>query len=116
MLYNAVDENPHAVMRVMTSLPKCGALRDAVGGWDWVDMMVLFCKRSAAEDAKFLRRISELRQEMVMAYDDKVDFIRELEAVPNIDVAVKTARFRRRIYQTMIRGYGSCSTWRSRWG
>ncbi|GJV08699.1 hypothetical protein Tco_1346355 [Tanacetum coccineum] len=77
----------------MTSLPKCGALRDAVGGWEWVDIMVLFCKRSAAEDRKFFRRISELLQEMVVAYDDKVDFIRELEAMPSIDAVVKTAEF-----------------------
>ncbi|GKC09084.1 hypothetical protein Tco_1000694, partial [Tanacetum coccineum] len=48
---------------------------------------------SVAEEAKFFRRISELRQEMVVAYDDKVDFIQELEVVPNIDAAVKTARF-----------------------
>ncbi|GJZ55739.1 hypothetical protein Tco_0610932 [Tanacetum coccineum] len=31
--------------------------------------------------------------EMVAAYDDKVDFIRELEAVPGIAAAVKTAEF-----------------------
>ncbi|GJW04793.1 hypothetical protein Tco_1563649 [Tanacetum coccineum] len=85
MLYNVTAENPHAVV--------CGALRDALGRWEWVDMMVLFCKRSTAEEAKFSRKISKLRQEMVVAYDDKVDFIRELEVVPNIDDAVKTTRF-----------------------
>ncbi|GKD15490.1 hypothetical protein Tco_1199897 [Tanacetum coccineum] len=31
--------------------------------------------------------------EIVVAYDDKVDFIRELEAVPGIDAAVKTVEF-----------------------
>ncbi|GJX48311.1 hypothetical protein Tco_0273501 [Tanacetum coccineum] len=50
-------------------------------------------RESAAEEAEFSRRISELWQDMVMAYDDKVNFIRELEAVPNIDAAVKTAKF-----------------------
>ncbi|GKD55500.1 hypothetical protein Tco_1288887 [Tanacetum coccineum] len=34
-----------------------------------------------------------LRKYPTMAYDDKVNFIRELEAVPNIDDAVKTAKF-----------------------
>ncbi|GJV42896.1 hypothetical protein Tco_1427432 [Tanacetum coccineum] len=41
----------------------------------------------------FLLRISELLQETVVAYDDKVNFIQELEAVPGIDVTVKTAEF-----------------------
>ncbi|GJR18992.1 hypothetical protein Tco_0967519 [Tanacetum coccineum] len=31
--------------------------------------------------------------EIVVAYDDKVDFIRELEVVPGIDAAVKTVEF-----------------------
>ncbi|GJR32973.1 hypothetical protein Tco_1109205 [Tanacetum coccineum] len=56
-------------------------------------MMVLYCRSSAAEDRDFARRMNELLQEMVSAYDDKVDFIRELEAVPGIDAAVKTAEF-----------------------
>nr|GEZ28947.1 ATPase subunit 9, mitochondrial [Tanacetum cinerariifolium] len=54
-------------------------MRDAVGGWEWVDMMVLYCKRSAADECEFARRINELLQEMVLVYDEKVDFIRELE-------------------------------------
>ncbi|GJS47764.1 hypothetical protein Tco_0597885 [Tanacetum coccineum] len=70
-----------------------GALRDAVGGWDWVAMMVLYCRSSAAEDRDFARRMNELLQEMVAAYDDKVDFIRELEAVPGVDAAAKTVKF-----------------------
>ncbi|GJW72984.1 hypothetical protein Tco_0132354 [Tanacetum coccineum] len=34
----------------MALLPKCGALRDAVGKWDWVDIMVVYCKKSTEED------------------------------------------------------------------
>ncbi|GJW51270.1 hypothetical protein Tco_0092621 [Tanacetum coccineum] len=60
---------------------------------EWVDMIVLYCKRSAAEDREFARRINELLQEMVVAYDDKVDFIRELEAVSGIHAAVTTFEF-----------------------
>ncbi|GJV28671.1 hypothetical protein Tco_1385119 [Tanacetum coccineum] len=75
----------------MTSLPKCGALWDAVGGWEWVDMMILFFKRSATEDREFARRISDLLPEIVVAYDDKVDFIWKLEAMPGIDATIKTA-------------------------
>ncbi|GKA92199.1 hypothetical protein Tco_0814124 [Tanacetum coccineum] len=55
----------------MTSIPKCGALRDAVGGWDWVQMMSLYCQSSAADE----------------------QFIRELEVVSGIAAAVKTAEF-----------------------
>ncbi|GKB92567.1 hypothetical protein Tco_0964839 [Tanacetum coccineum] len=45
------------------------------------------------EDTKFARRMGVLLQEMVAAYDDRVDFIRELEAVPGIAVAVNTTEF-----------------------
>ncbi|GJW09058.1 hypothetical protein Tco_1571481 [Tanacetum coccineum] len=48
----------------MTSLPKCGALHDAVGGWDWAQMMILYCRRSAAVDRDFAIRMSGLLQEI----------------------------------------------------
>nr|GFC54451.1 hypothetical protein [Tanacetum cinerariifolium] len=62
----------------MTSLVKCAALQERVGGWEWADMMA---------------RMGVLLQEMVAAYDDRVDFIQELEAVLGIAAAVKTAEF-----------------------
>ncbi|GJX44259.1 hypothetical protein Tco_0260935 [Tanacetum coccineum] len=77
----------------MTSLVKCAALQEHVGGWEWADMMALYCKNVAEEDSEFARRMGVLLQEMVAAYDDRVDFIRELEAVPGIAVAVKTTEF-----------------------
>nr|GEW83602.1 hypothetical protein [Tanacetum cinerariifolium] len=77
----------------MVSLPNCGALRDAVGGWEWVDMMALYCRRSAAEDRQFSSRIKALLEEMVVTYDEKVDFIQELEAVPDVIAAAKTVEF-----------------------
>ncbi|GKF71122.1 hypothetical protein Tco_0207236 [Tanacetum coccineum] len=49
----------------MASLPKCWALQERVGGWEW----------------------------MVVAYDEKVHFIRELEYVPGVIAVVKTAKF-----------------------
>ncbi|GJV88532.1 hypothetical protein Tco_1532470 [Tanacetum coccineum] len=79
--------------RIMTSIPKCGALRDAVGGWDSVQMMSLYCQISAADERNFSGRLSDLLQEMINAYDKKVEFIRELEAVPGITAAVKTGEF-----------------------
>nr|GEV55881.1 hypothetical protein [Tanacetum cinerariifolium] len=74
----------------MTSMPKCGALRDVVGGWDWVQMMSLYCEGCAADGRNFVGRLSDLLQDMINAYDQKVEFIRELEALPCIAAAVKT--------------------------
>nr|GEU86865.1 hypothetical protein [Tanacetum cinerariifolium] len=53
----------------------CGALRDAVGGWDWPRMMVLYCQKYGDDDRSFARRLNDLRQEMESAYDEKVNFI-----------------------------------------
>ncbi|GJT06815.1 hypothetical protein Tco_0841277 [Tanacetum coccineum] len=55
----------------MTSLAKCSTLRDDVGGWNWLQMMALYCRRSAAMDQDFTARMSNLLQEMVNAYDEK---------------------------------------------
>ncbi|GKE42367.1 hypothetical protein Tco_1469651 [Tanacetum coccineum] len=77
----------------MTSMPKCRALRDAVGGWDWVQMMSLYCQSSAADERNFAGRLIDLLQEMINAYDEKVEFIWELEAVSGIAAAVKTVEF-----------------------
>nr|GEW14755.1 hypothetical protein [Tanacetum cinerariifolium] len=79
--------------RVMAWLPKCTALHERVGGWEWVNMMVLYCQRSAGADREFARRISVLLREMVDAYDERMDFIRELKAVPSVNLAVKTTEF-----------------------
>nr|GEX16926.1 hypothetical protein [Tanacetum cinerariifolium] len=79
--------------RIMTSMPKCGALRDAVGGWDWVKMMSLYCQSSTADKRNFAERLSNLLWEMINAYDKKVEFIWKLEAVPGIATTVKTAKF-----------------------
>ncbi|GJS83379.1 hypothetical protein Tco_0749920 [Tanacetum coccineum] len=77
----------------MTSMPKCGALCDAVGGWDWVQMMSLYFQSSTADERNFVVRLSDLLQEMINAYDKKVEFIRELEVMTGIAAAVKTAEF-----------------------
>ncbi|GJZ27533.1 hypothetical protein Tco_0571786 [Tanacetum coccineum] len=49
----------------MTSLAKCAALKERVGGWEWADMMLLYSRNAAEED----------------------------KAVPGVDAAVKTAEF-----------------------
>ncbi|GJR47865.1 hypothetical protein Tco_1315968 [Tanacetum coccineum] len=77
----------------MPWLPKCAVLHERVGAWEWVDMMVLYCQRSVTEDRKFARRICVLLREMEAAYDERMDFIWELEVVPGVNAAVKTAEF-----------------------
>ncbi|GKA58275.1 hypothetical protein Tco_0757463 [Tanacetum coccineum] len=51
------------------------------------------CLGCRTEDRQFASRISVLLQEMIAAYDDKMDFIQELEAVPGVSARVKTAKF-----------------------
>ncbi|GJX93468.1 ALP1-like protein [Tanacetum coccineum] len=80
-------------MQVTQEIVNRTARLKRVGGWEWADMMVLYCQNAAEEDSEFARCIGVLLQEMVAAYDDRVDFIRELEAVPGIAAAVKTAEF-----------------------
>ncbi|GJW14760.1 hypothetical protein Tco_0018893 [Tanacetum coccineum] len=62
-------------------------------GCEWADMMALYCRNVAKEDSEFERRIGVLLQEMEAAYDEREDFIKELEDVPGVDVAIKTAKF-----------------------
>nr|GEW00153.1 DNA helicase [Tanacetum cinerariifolium] len=45
--------------RIMTSMPKCRASCDVVGGWDWVQMMSLYCKSFAADERNFVGRLSD---------------------------------------------------------
>ncbi|GJX44900.1 hypothetical protein Tco_0261576 [Tanacetum coccineum] len=52
-----------------------------------------FAPEFVYKDSEFARRMGVLLQEMVVAYDDRVDFIQELEAVPGIAAAVKTIEF-----------------------
>nr|GEV50547.1 hypothetical protein [Tanacetum cinerariifolium] len=78
---------------VMASLPKCKALQERVGEWEWSKMLAMYCKSAAAYDFEFARRISVLYPKMEMAYGEKLNFIRELEGVPGVVVAAKTAEF-----------------------
>nr|GEY63662.1 hypothetical protein [Tanacetum cinerariifolium] len=59
-----------------------------VGGYDGVIL-----SNATKEDSQFARRMGVLIQEMEAAYDERADFIKELEVVSGVDVAVKTAEF-----------------------
>nr|GEV13422.1 hypothetical protein [Tanacetum cinerariifolium] len=74
----------------MTLLSKCAVLQERVSGWEWADIMALYCRKSVKEDPQFARRIGVLLQEMEAAYNERLDFIQELEAVPRVVVAALT--------------------------
>nr|GEV70910.1 hypothetical protein [Tanacetum cinerariifolium] len=67
--FNGEEDNIEDVIVVandlltMIKLPKCTTLKERVGGWEWTDIMIM------------------------------MDFIQELEVVPDVDVSVKTAEF-----------------------
>nr|GFB93883.1 hypothetical protein [Tanacetum cinerariifolium] len=77
----------------MTSLAKCATLKKRVGGWEWADMMALYCQNVTKEDSEFARRMGVLLQEIEAAYNERADFIKELETVPGVDPTIKTAEF-----------------------
>ncbi|GJT44896.1 hypothetical protein Tco_0953611 [Tanacetum coccineum] len=77
----------------MTSLAKCMALKEHVGGWEWADIMALYCRNVVEEDSEFVRRMGVLLQEIEATYNERTDFIKELEAVLGVDAAVKTTEF-----------------------
>ncbi|GKE16215.1 hypothetical protein Tco_1423792, partial [Tanacetum coccineum] len=65
----------------MDWLPKCGKLQEDVGTSDWLDMFIFYCRRSAAYDREFSRRINMLRGELNVVCDERVYFVEELETV-----------------------------------
>nr|GEY70996.1 reverse transcriptase domain-containing protein [Tanacetum cinerariifolium] len=67
--------------QVIMSLTKCMALKERVSDWEWADMMALYCQNAVEEDSKFARRVGVLLKEMEAVYKERVDFIKELEAV-----------------------------------
>ncbi|GJU49047.1 hypothetical protein Tco_1218602, partial [Tanacetum coccineum] len=67
--------------------------------WEWADMMVLYCRRSATEDHEF----ATLLWEMTVAREDMVDFVQELEIVSGVIVPVKTTEF---LNKTLVKDDG----------
>ncbi|GJZ57460.1 hypothetical protein Tco_0612954 [Tanacetum coccineum] len=70
-----------------------GIEQERVGGWEWADMMALYCRNAAEEDSEFARRMGVLLEEMEAAYNERAYFIKELEVVSGVDAVVKTAEF-----------------------
>ncbi|GKA47730.1 hypothetical protein Tco_0740613 [Tanacetum coccineum] len=77
----------------MTWLPKCKELERAVGGRNWLDMMIVYFDEYAYEQREFTRRLNGLIGEMNEACADKMAFVQELQSVAVESVPAKTAVF-----------------------
>nr|GEY48602.1 hypothetical protein [Tanacetum cinerariifolium] len=61
-----------------------------VGSRGWLDMMVLYCRKSASEDQEVALRFNRLRGDRIVAFENRMDFFHELENVTGVSVVVKT--------------------------
>ncbi|GJU19740.1 hypothetical protein Tco_1153082 [Tanacetum coccineum] len=76
----------------MTWLPKCKELERAVGGRNWLDMMIVYFDEYAYEQREFTRRLNGLIGEMNEACADRMAFVQELWSVAGESVHAKTVR------------------------
>nr|GEX21235.1 hypothetical protein [Tanacetum cinerariifolium] len=101
--------------QVMTSLVKCAELKDRVGGWEWADMMALYCVDAVVKTAEFLndalwkderrlqreiiedlrpaREINALRARVTAIVDQREMFVDELDMLAGRHVPDKMADF-----------------------
>ncbi|GJY99335.1 hypothetical protein Tco_0516765 [Tanacetum coccineum] len=77
----------------MACLPECAESQDDAGSSDWSDMFIFYCRRSAAEDREFARRINMLRGELSVACQEMVYLIQELETVKRVIAPMKMTEF-----------------------
>ncbi|GKC46842.1 hypothetical protein Tco_1064564 [Tanacetum coccineum] len=77
----------------MEWLPKYAELEMAVGLQKWLDMMVLYCRRSADEDREFTRQMNRLRGEMICVCEERVAFVQDLESLSGVIARAKMADF-----------------------
>ncbi|GJW23169.1 hypothetical protein Tco_0033791 [Tanacetum coccineum] len=77
----------------MAWLPKCEELERAVGGHNWLDMMIVYFDEYAYEQREFTRRLNGLIGEMNEACADRIAFVRELRSVAGESVPAKATVF-----------------------
>ncbi|GJS24643.1 hypothetical protein Tco_0453275 [Tanacetum coccineum] len=79
----------------MVSLPKCGALREAVGEWNWVDMMALFNhKLEAISNVSAAAKTFEFLNETLWKDDKRLRKLRNMEMNAEEKAARKSDLFR----------------------
>ncbi|GJY32429.1 hypothetical protein Tco_0415924 [Tanacetum coccineum] len=77
----------------MDGLPMCVELEIAVGSRGWLDMMVLYCRKSAAEDREVALRFNRLCGDRIVTFKNRMAFVHELENVTGVSVVAKTIVF-----------------------
>ncbi|GJV66537.1 hypothetical protein Tco_1482046, partial [Tanacetum coccineum] len=87
----------------MEWLLKCAELEMAIGSQKWLDMMVLYCRRSTDEDREFARQMNRLCGEMIFACEERVAFVQELESSSGVIATAKTVNC---LNATMIKDDG----------
>ncbi|GJZ00273.1 hypothetical protein Tco_0517702 [Tanacetum coccineum] len=70
-----------------------GTKERAVGGHNWLDMMIVYFDEYAYEQREFTRRLNGLIGEMNEACADRIDFVQELWSVAGESVPAKTVVF-----------------------
>ncbi|GJZ95869.1 hypothetical protein Tco_0668203 [Tanacetum coccineum] len=86
------------IVSAMSSMMSCGGvpvkkLEMVVGARNWLDMMVLYCRKFADEHRDVAIRLNRLVGEMNEACQDRIAFVREIKSVAGVTVTVKTAMF-----------------------
>ncbi|GKA53773.1 hypothetical protein Tco_0747088 [Tanacetum coccineum] len=77
---------------IMSWLRRCAELREAAQSDEWVEMLVLYCWRSAEEDFRVAG--VKLCEEVAAANEETSYFIQELDVVPGLVVVTqKTSEF-----------------------
>ncbi|GKC94777.1 hypothetical protein Tco_1160219 [Tanacetum coccineum] len=74
----------------MSWLPNYKELERAVGGHNWLDMMIVYFDDYAYEQREFTRRLNVLIGEMNEACIDRMAFVQELRSVAGESVPAKT--------------------------
>ncbi|GJV04345.1 copia protein [Tanacetum coccineum] len=79
--------------KTMEWLPMCEKLKKAVGGRNWLDMMIVYCREFADEHQDFSLQVKRLIGDLREACEDRIAFVRELWSVAGETVPAKIAVF-----------------------
>ncbi|GJR88505.1 hypothetical protein Tco_0212516 [Tanacetum coccineum] len=77
----------------MEWLLMCVELETVVGARNWLDMVVLYCRKFTSEHQEFAIRINRLVGEMNKVCQDRIVFVRGIESVTDVTVTAKIVVF-----------------------
>ncbi|GJV35888.1 hypothetical protein Tco_1408365 [Tanacetum coccineum] len=71
----------------------CRGVGEGCCGRNWLDMMIVYCRKYADEHRDFALRVNTLVGQMNKACSDRISFVLELQSVAGETVPAKTALF-----------------------